>query len=107
MSFDTSETNGNGFLYINFKYLVLNQGASTTIELNGDEVINLNVGDEYDDLGATFIIDGVDYKNEVVITGDVDTSKEGIYVVTYTLKNNKADIVLKRLVNVGGVSDGN
>ena len=77
------------------------------IELNGDEVINLNVGDEYDDLGATFIIDGVDYKNEVVITGDVDTSKEGIYVVTYTLKNNKADIVLKRLVNVGGVSDGN
>lgn len=87
-------------------YMVLNEEASTKIELNGAEVVNLNIGDEYTDLGATFIIDGVDYKAEVVVEGSVDTNKEGIYVVTYTLKNNAVDIVLKRLVNVGGVSYG-
>lgn len=87
-------------------YSVLNKETSTTIELKGDEVINLSVGEKYKELGATFIIDGVDYESEVIIDEDVDTSKEGIYVVTYTLKNAKVDIILKRIVNVGGVSDG-
>ena len=88
-------------------YSLLNSGSDETlIELNGDEVINLEVGSKYKELGATFIIDGVDYENDVVIEGTVNTNKEGIYSVTYTLNNDCYQVVLKRIVNVGGVSNG-
>ena len=90
-------------------YTIVNKDKddSTKIELNGDEVINLSVNENYEELGATFIINGVDYKNEVVVSGEVDTKVEGTYVVTYTLSNESVNIVLKRLVNVGGDSNGN
>ena len=88
---------------------VLNSGKTnnTTIELNGSEVVSVNVGDTYQELGATFIIDGVDYKDDVIVEGSVKTDKVGTYVITYKLENELYNIVLKRIVTVGGVSNGN
>ena len=80
---------------------------NTTIELNGSEVVSVNVGDTYQELGATFIIDGVDYKDDVIVEGSVKTDKAGTYVITYKLENELYNIVLKRIVTVGGVSNGN
>ena len=93
--------------FLGYNIVNKDKDYSTKIELNGDEVINLSVNENYEELGATFIINGVDYKNEVVVSGEVDTQVEGTYVVTYTLSNESVNIVLKRLVNVGGDSNGN
>lgn len=89
-------------------YSVVNRSKddTTKIELNGDEVIELELGEKYKELGATFIINGIDYENDVEIINDVNTERSGIYVVTYTLKNELYNISLKRVVCVGGESNG-
>ena len=90
-------------------YTILNDGKTsvTTIELVGDEVVTLSLNEKYNEQGAIFIIDGNDYQSDVVIEGNVDVSKTGTYVITYTLNNQIYNIVLQRIVNVGGDSNGN
>lgn len=52
------------------------------ITLNGNGAITLKVGEEYEELGAT-AIDSCE-EVEVVISGTVDTKKEGTYKLTYS-----------------------
>ena len=88
-------------------YGVLNSGDKTTkIELVGDSVVVVELDSSYEDEGATFIIKGVDYKDDVVVDNKVDTTKEGTYLVTYKLNNDLYNIELQRIVNVGGASNG-
>lgn len=88
-------------------YTLVNNDKDTTtkIELIGEEVVVLEVGEEYEELGATFIINGTDYASEIKVENNVDTDEEGVYTVTYTLSNTSYNIVLKRLVTVGGDSN--
>ena len=71
--------------------------------LEGDSIIYLEKGSSFTDPGY-YLNDDV----EVVITGSVDTNKEGSYVITYrttnmsVLKKNGYDIELKRIIVVGG-----
>lgn len=91
--------------FIVFK--ALNKEGNTKIELNGETIVTLNVGDSYEELGVTYVIDDKDYSSEVVISGNVDTTVNGRYLLTYTLDKDEHVIVLTRVVNViGGVSDG-
>lgn len=53
------------------------------ITLTGDSIINLLVGDAYNEQGAT-VTDNIDTNLTATITGTVDTDTAGSYTVTYT-----------------------
>ena len=57
--------------------------APPVITLNGEKDIILNLGDTYDDPGAS-AEDDQDLDVQVVVFGMVDTSKAGNYFITYT-----------------------
>ena len=61
----------------------------TTIHLSGEKNIYLKVGDIYIDPGYTAIdiVDG-NLTDKVVVTGNVDTSKKGIYRIIYSVINS-------------------
>jgi hypothetical protein len=90
-----------------YLYNINNKEGFTKIELTGDGVITLNVGDTYNEEGFTMVIDDYDYADKVLVDGSVDTSKEGVYVITYTLNEDGHNVILTRVVNVmGGEADG-
>lgn len=74
------------------------------ITLNGDKNISVGKGEKYEELGVKSVVDNSDGKlntKDVVIKGEVDTSKIGTYEVTYTALdslNNKT--VVTREVKV-------
>ena len=93
--------------YVVYEITTVDEVLETKIELTGDEIININLGETYTELGYTFIINGEDYTEDVVVSGTVDTAKAGTYVINYYLENNLYNITLTRVVNVlGGVSNG-
>ena len=77
------------------------------MSLNGLNPTNLNVGDSYNELGATSIdnIDG-DITSGIVITGTVDTTTPGTYTITYTSTDNAGNLsTLTRTINVNAPAD--
>lgn len=73
-----------------------------TITLKGKEEISIYINSTYKDEGCTAQdnIDG-DITNKVVITGEVNTKKEGTYIITYTVQDsseNKSEITRKVIV---------
>lgn len=79
------------------------------ITLNGSNVINLTIGDNYTELGATATdnTDG-DITNDIIIGGDtVDVNTLGTYVVTYNVQDSEGNNAtqVNRTVNVtnGGI----
>lgn len=62
-----------------------------TIELFGDTLVYITVGDVYKDLGvlANDYVDGnyVDLTDQIVIDNKVDTKKAGIYTITFSVKD--------------------
>ena len=65
------------------KYTFIVDETPPVITLNGENNINLIVGDDYEELGAS-AVDDLDGNVSVSISGEVDTSAEGNYTVTYT-----------------------
>ena len=63
--------------------------GATSIYLSGDLTMYLRVGDEYKEPGYT-VIDSIDSNltDKVVVKNEVDTSKEGIYRITYMVTNS-------------------
>ena len=90
-----------------YLYNINNKEGFSKIELNGNGIINLKVGDNYNEEGFTMVIDDYDYADKVLVNGSVDTSNEGVYVITYTLNEDGHNIILTRVVNVvGGEGSG-
>ena len=59
-----------------------------SIELEGDSYLVWEKGKSYVDPGYTSLLNGEDVTDKVVVSGSVDTSKSGIYTLTYiTMKN--------------------
>jgi hypothetical protein len=60
-----------------------------TISLNGLGLVNLTVGDVFNDpmASATDTEDG-DLTNKIVVTGKVDTTKVGTYTIAYSVKDS-------------------
>ena len=75
------------------------------ITLNGEAVININVGDVYTDPGAT-ALDDIDGPVAVIESGAVDTATAGTYTITYDATdaagNHAAEVT--RTVNVAAPS---
>src|SRR5690625_2342997 len=78
------------------------------ITLNGDNPMELEVGETYDEPGATAEeeVDG-DVSDAIEVTGDVDTSTVGEYEVVYTVSDEAGnEATATRVVNVVE-ADGN
>ncbi len=93
-------------LNLNEKY---KDKIAPTIKLNGNNVVNINIGDTYKDEGCTAQdnYDG-DITNKVKITGKVDTTKEGTYNISYVVEDssgNVAGISRKVIVNKEKVTE--
>lgn len=66
-------------------------------KLNGTKIITLYEYDKVEDLGVTAIDDnGKDVSSKVIKIGNVDTSKTGIYDITYKLNLNNQELRLER-----------
>ena len=82
-----------------------NPSTDTTkpvITLNGNEIINIQKGNNFTDPGATAIDnnDG-DITSTLYINGSVDTTKIGTYVLVYIAKDNACNVsVATRIINV-------
>ena len=72
------------------------------ISLNGDQTINLSVGEKYLEEGATAkLIGGVSTKKiKVLISGSVNSEIIGQYIVTYKAKIENYESSITRVVNV-------
>jgi hypothetical protein len=77
-----------------------------TVNLNGDPVIILNVGDTYTDQGATYYDSLYGDNGNITTTTEVSTTEEGFFVVRYTATNQYGfEGSGTRLVAVTGASD--
>ena len=84
-----------------------NNEIKPQIKLNGDEIIYLNKGDTYQELGAlaTDKIDG-DISNKVIINSNINSNVVGEYEVKYTVTNSKGySSIIVRKVIVGEQKD--
>lgn len=73
-----------------------------SITLNGEDIVNLNVNDEYKEKGATATnsCDG-DISSLIEVTSNVDTTKAGNYTVTYKVTDRFGNSnQIERKVNV-------
>ena len=89
---------GLGF-FINSK-TTIKEERKTNISLVGENILNLKVGEEYTEEGFNFIIDGVNYNDNVKVDGKV-LSEAGEYIIKYSLEYNSKTYTLTRIVNVG------
>ena len=72
--------------------VIVEDSTPPTISLNGPEEINLQVGDSYNEGGATAVDahDG-DVTADIITVSSVDTSTVGVYYVTYTVSDNEGN----------------
>jgi len=78
--------------------------VAPVINLNGQSVVDVHIGDTYTDAGA-IAMDNVDGSVTVVTTGSVDTSTLGSYIITYTATDTAENIgTATRIVNVVDVT---
>jgi len=89
ITYNVNDSAGNNAVEVT---RTLNVNPDTTvpvITLIGGATINLNVGDTYNELGATATdnLDG-DITGNIVITGSVNTSSAGTSLITYNVNDN-------------------
>jgi hypothetical protein len=71
------------------------------LELLGDEVVEINVGETFTDPGYIATEGEEDITSKVKVTGSVDTSKGGFYTLTYSVSNkDNFSVEASRLVMV-------
>ncbi|MBR3661351.1 MAG: DUF5011 domain-containing protein [Bacilli bacterium] len=76
------------------------QSQELKITLNGDNLISIMVGDNYEELGAEAYYGDIDVSNEIIKTGQVDTNTPGTYEISYSIEYNKQSNYVKRVVKV-------
>ena len=70
------------------------------IELIGDEEITLNYKEEYQDLGAKAYYKETDISSDIKVENDLDTSKAGSYIYTYTINYKNINKSITRKITV-------
>ncbi|MBP3502215.1 MAG: polysaccharide deacetylase family protein [Clostridia bacterium] len=99
--YTVSDSSGNSFE--NIRYIKITDDVAPKITLNGDSVISILTGSTYNEQGATAIDnkDG-DLTKNIQISGNVDTSKNGTYLITYSVSDsngNKTAVQRKVIVD--------
>jgi len=108
VTYSVSDTAGNNASTT--RTVIVNPDTTApVITLNGASTINLNVGDTYNELGATATdnYDG-DITSSIVITGSVDTNTVGTYSVNYNVSDSSGNNATQvtRTVNVNDIANG-
>lgn len=85
------------------RHVKIIDNEAPVITLNGNNIVSIIVGNPYNESGANAIDnkDG-DISSKIKISGTVDTSKEGVYTIKYTVqdtKGNSAEEHRKVIVN--------
>ena len=76
------------------------------IQLEGSSYMVVNKNSEYIDPGYTAVMEGKDVTDQVIVTGEVDTSASGIYTVIYSIVNADGfSTTVSRTVVVVDLSD--
>ncbi len=86
------------FAFFGAIFIILS--ISPTITLNGDSEVVISVNSTFLEPGATALINNKNATNDIKINGNVDTSKIGVYEITYTIKNGILSSKATRIVNV-------
>ncbi|MFD2725641.1 immunoglobulin-like domain-containing protein [Hyunsoonleella rubra] len=106
VTYDVSDAAGNPATQVTRTVNVIPDTSAPIITLIGSAIIDLNVGDNYTEQGATATdnIDG-DISANISIGGLVDTNTAGTYVVTYDVSDaaGNAATQVARTVNVNDV----
>ena len=85
------------------RHITIIDNVAPKITLNGNSVMSILINQTYTEQGAKASDnkDG-DISNNIKIEGNVDTSKEGTYIVTYTVSDSNGNVATeKRKVIVG------
>ncbi|WOD45088.1 immunoglobulin-like domain-containing protein [Hwangdonia lutea] len=107
VTYNVSDTAGNVATEVTRTVNVVPDTTAPVITLNGASTINLNVGDVYNEQGATASDnkDG-DITANIIIGGDiVDTNTAGTYVVTYNVSDAAGNPATEVTRTVNVVSD--
>ena len=108
VNYNVSDAAGNAATQVS-RTVNVSDATAPIITLNGASTINLNVGDTYNEQGAT-ATDNVDgnLTSSIVITGNVDTNTAGTYIRNYNVSDaaGNAATQVSRTVNVNAVSSG-
>ena len=89
----------NGEIYeLTRKVYVVNKNAD--FHLNGESVMNINYNSKFEDPGVVATYNGKDCSRDVIVDGNVDTSKAGEYKIVYKFKTNDFNAFLTRTVIV-------
>lgn len=83
----------NGNIVEEKRHITLTDEIPPIIALNGNKNIYINTGSEYQDEGATALDekDG-DVSSSLEVEGTVDTSKTGLYILTYKATDNSGNV---------------
>ena len=85
------------------RYVIVEKtDVQTIIQLTNGKTIYLEIGEKYKEPGyEVFSSNGENLNHKVKITGKVDTSKTGVYEITYSVVNSKnITTTVKRIVTV-------
>jgi hypothetical protein len=103
VTYNVSDAAGNAATQVTRTVIVNPDTTAPVITLIGASTINLNVGDTYTEQGATATdnVDG-DISANIVVTGTVNTSVGGTYLVNYNVSDaaGNAATQVTRTVNV-------
>lgn len=75
------------------RYVKIIDSIAPDLKLNGNDVVSVVIGNEYNEQGATAIDnkDG-DISSKIKIEGNIDTSKEGVYLVNYEVADENGNV---------------
>ena len=68
-------------------FMMMFYSENYSIDLIGDEVMDLGLNSVYEDPGAEAKANGRDSSEDIVVSGNVDTSVPGTYEITYSAHN--------------------
>lgn len=89
-------TIGGIFIYQNINGV----SSKLKVQLNGKKSVTVEVGKEYKEDGSTAKYEDSDLTKDIKVSGKVDTTKLGTYLVKYTVKYKKQTKSITRKVTV-------
>ena len=98
-------TDSSGNTSERIRYVKIVDDTIPKLSLNGSSVVSVITGNSYEEKGATALDnkDG-DISSNIKISGQVDTSKEGTYAVTYEVSDSSGNVAkMQRKVIVNGM----
>ncbi len=99
MVYSVSDKSGNSTV-IHRDYF-LGDNENPVIELKGESLISLSIGEKYFEQGYTVTDNCFDLRDKVVVTDNIDNTKAGSYAVTYSVTDDSGNTTkIERTVNV-------